>query len=563
LAFNSFPTLFFLDPATNPFYFATMNLIHLSTALVLEQANYFGSLPHRKNSHRKPIRRSISDASKKSKRNSIFNIFNSTPIATSTNSPVINKKTINEKHATNKKVERSKSDVSSRTSKGEKSRNPIHLNVNSFNNNLTNSSDSSDNNTAFSTSTPKHHKAPLSPITEVNSPFSDINSRTDYFDEEPIKSSKLTNGTEFVSTENLDLIPTTDNMSSKYSKSVETMHSSQLPVEKPALTKGAAVNKMIKRLSIEKLSPPPTVIQQAGGFSYTNPTSPLAYSPTKILPLSPPLTKSDQPSSDIVYAQVVCNDGSKKSSSKETVQNTLKKNRHASPPSSNLFEKSFDSVDNFVTTASSPVKGNNSYQFRNSVKIVTDYDQDEVDNAVTDDEPFIKPNIRYTAPRYTSNTNINNNNFINEFENHYEMRDNDFDGLDMTLSSRREILESRIKSRIGGLQVHHNNDNGKAFVQTQNHIRRTSSPPPTTTKRYHKYGSNEIINRYSPERSHVELIQSRSPSYERQSKNYADSTLRKKSHYYSKHDKGDSGIEVDNVTKNNKKNKYSSRFNIG
>jgi hypothetical protein len=136
------------------------------------------------------------------------------------------------------------------------------------------------------------------------------------------------------------------------------------------------------------------------------------------------------------------------------------------------------------------------------------------------------------------------------------MRDNDFDGLDMTLSSRREILESRIKSRIGGL--HHNNENGKAFVQ--HHTRRTSSSPPTT-KRYHKYGSNEIIDRYSPE--HVELVHSRSPSYERQGKSYVDSTLRKKSHYYTKHDKGDSGIEVDSVAKNNKKNKYSSRFNIG
>lgn len=416
---------------------------------------------------------------------------------------------------------------------------------------MTNSSDSSDNNVNLLTSTPKL-KVPLSPITEVNTPLlSEFNSRTDYFDE---NNSKSVNGKDFASFDTFDLKPTTDKMSSKYSKSVETMHSSQMPAERPTLTKGAAVNKMIKRLSIERLSPSTTVIQ-AGGFSYTNPSSPPAYSPTKTLPLTPPLTKSDQPSSDIVYAQVVCNaDGSKISSSKETV---LKKNRQASPPSSNFFEKSIDSVDNFVTTASSPVKGNNSYQFRNSVKIVTDYDRDEVDNSLIDDEPFIKPNIRYTAPRYTSNTNINNNNFINEFDNHNEMRDNDFDGIDMTLSNRREILESRIKSRIGGL--HHNkNDNGKTFVQAQNHTRRTSSPP-TSNKRYHKYGSNEIINRYSPEKQ----LESRSPSYEKQGKNYADSTLRKKSHYYSKHDKGDSGIEVDNVTKNNKKNNYSSRFNIG
>ena len=432
------------------------------------------------------------------------------------------------------------------------------MNANAFNNILTNSSDSSENNNAFLTSTPKF-KAPLTPITEVNSPLSDVNSHADYFDEKPTKGLAIPNGKEFFS-EDLDTIPTTDKMTSKYSKSVETVHSSQMPAERPTLTKGATVNKMIKRLSIERLSPPPTVIQ-AGGFSYTNPSSPPAYSPTKPLPPFTLLTKSE-PSNDIVYAQVVCNsDGSKKSSSKETVHN---KNRHASPPSSSLIEKPIDSVDNFITTASSPSKGTSSYQFRNSVKIVPDYDRDEVDNAVTDDEPFIKPNIRYTAPRYNSNTNINNNNFINEFDNHNEMRDNEFDGLDMTLSSRREILESRIKSRIGGLHHNNGNDNSKTFVQ--NHIRLTSSSPPTTTKRYHKYGSNEIIDRYSPE--HVELIHSRSPSYERQGKSYADSTLRKKSQYHNKHDKGDSGIEVDSVAKNNKKNKHSSgfsssRFNIG
>jgi hypothetical protein len=576
------------------------------SALVLEQANYFGSLPHRKNQHRKPIRRSISDASsKKSKRSSIFNIFNSS----NSPSPVNNKKAINDKHAINKKVERSKSDVSSRSSqssKRDKHRNTIHLNSNSFSNNLTNSSDSSDNNNAFlATSTPKK-KVPLSPITEVNTPQLDVNNRTDYFDELLNKStekSKLTNGKGFASSEDLDLIPTSDKISTKYSKSAESMHSSQKPVEKPALTKGAAVNKMIKRLSVEQLSPPAQVLQ-AGGFSYTNPQlsplSPLAYSPTKHKSLSPPLTKSDQPpSNDIVYAQVVCNelknvDGSKTITSKETVHNTLKKNREsASPPpniakSNNFIEKSIDTVDNFVTTASSPtLKGNNisssnsnnhtnnNYQYRNSVKIVTDFDRDaDIDNSfANDDEPIIKPtNIRTHIPRYSSNTNINNisshqhhhKNHLdnNEFDYQNEMRDTDFNGLDLTLSNRREILESRIKSRIGGLHIN-NNDNNNTFVRLT-----SSSPPPTTTKRYHKYGSNEIINRYSPERSHLDLVHSPSPSYERnQSKNYADSTLRKKSYYYSKHhsnDKGDSGIELDtNVARHNKKNKYSSRFNIG
>lgn len=556
------------------------------SALVLEQANYFGSLPHRKNQHRKPVRRSISDASpKKSKRSSIFNLFNSIPASTNSNSPGNTKRAAtNDRHSTNKKVERSKSDVSSRSSQGakrDKKRTAVPLSSTSFANNLTNSSDSDNSNALLLTSTPKR-KVPLSPITEVNSPLSETaHNRTDYFDELLQKSHNLSNGKGFASSDDLDLIPTSDKMSSKYSKSVEAVHSSQMPAERPALTKGAAVNKMVKRLSIERLSPPQQVIQ-AGGFSYTNPqlspVSPLAYSPTKPSPLTQPptITKSDQPSSDIVYAQVVCNelksaDGGR-STNKETVHIITGKNRESASPPNNTKSSNFESVDNFVaprkTVASPPTKGANGYAYRNSVKIVTDFERERDDrdtSLVTDDEPIIKPNIRFQIPRYPSNSNVNVHHHQldnNDFDNHNEMRDTDFNGLDLTLSNRREILESRIKSRIGGLQIN-NSDNGNTFAQ--HHIHRTSSSPPTTAKRYHKYGSNEIITRYSPERNHLDLAQSPSPSYERnnKSKNYADSTLRKKSYYYSKQHNGDSGIEVDNVAKNNRKNKLSSRFNIG
>ncbi|CRK92417.1 CLUMA_CG005973, isoform A [Clunio marinus] len=550
-------------------------------ALVLEQAKYFGSLPHRKNQHRKPIRRSISDAStsKKPKRSSIFNIFNNTSTSTNSPSPVNNhnKKSNNDKHANNKKVERSKSDVSSRSSqssKRDKYRNQVHLKGNSFNN-LTNSSDSSDNTNNFITNTSKK-KVPLSPITEVNSPLADTkNPRTDYFDDLLDKRKiKLTNGKSFASSEDLDLIPTSDKISSKYSKSAETMHSSQMPAEKPALTKGVAVDKMVKRLSIEeRLSPPPQILQ-AGGFSYTNPQlspiSPLAYSPTKHKSLSPPLTKSDQLNNDIVYAQVVCNemknvDGSKTITSKETIHNTLKKNRESASPPPNIKinpNHSIDMVDHLIAT--SPAKNSN-YQFRNSVKIITDNEGEK--SFIVDDEPIIKPNIRIQIPRYSSNNNINNNhldNDNNDFDfDRNEMRDTDFNGLDLTLSSRRAILESRIKSRIGGLHIN-NNDNNNTFAQ------RTSSSPPTTTKRYHKYGSNEIINRFSPERNHLDVVHSSTPYEWKRSKNQTDdnNTLRKNSYNYnSKHnEKGDSGIEVDNVSKKNKKNSNkngSSRFNIG
>lgn len=599
-------------------------------------------MPSRKN-RRGPVRRSISDASaaaKKTKRNSIFNIFNTN--SNTTNTSAVNKKPTNlsEKHA--KKVERSKSDVSSRSSsqgsKRDKYRNSIHLNTNNSYNNRTNNynitnSDGSESFMQPVTSTPK--KIPLTPITEVNSPSSDVNSRSDYFDGlvEATKANKaklISRGNiGYTSREDLDLIPSTDNMKSKHSKSLDAMHCSQMPADKPTLTKGAAVDTMIKRLSIERFSPPPVQVIGVGGFSYTNPhntttpTSPTSIlttvnsssviTPTKHKSLSPLLTtlKNDN---DIVYAQVVCNDlknvNGNKIHSKETVHNTIpRKNRHSASPPPNIktqFQKPISHNNDFViATASSPIPENGNY--RNSVKIIRENypdngygnGRDDIDGnniGITtygDEEPIIKPNIRYHIPRYSTTTTITNNNsnnynsnnhhenhnntsnnnhqynhnniHNNEFNNNnYEMRDTDYN-VDISLSNRREILESRIKSRIGGLHTI-NNDNNNVII---NRIQNTSSSPPTT-KRYHKYGSNEIVNRYSPERSHLDFIQppitvSQQKHYQ---ENYTDNnTLRKKSYY--KHnktpDKVDSEIEVDSVSRSNGKKKpsYISRFNIG
>lgn len=566
--------------------------------MVLEQVNNFGSLPHRKQHYRRPIRRSKSDASsKKAKRNSIFNIFNSTPVVTNLTSSSVasnnNKKNnTNEKSVNNnnKKVTRSKSDMSQQ--KREKYRNKIHLdgynNINSNNNNnqvLTNSSDSSDTNFAYLTSTPLK-KIPLSPITEVNSPLSDANNCTDYFLLNKPKVEKLTIDKTLTDFSGHDSnVNTSSNLpaiqATSFSKSMEAMHSSQKPVEKPSLTKGMAVDKMIKRLSIEQISPPPVQVLNAGGFSYTNPqlsspTSPVTITFTKQKSLSPPITSKNYSNnignsnnhnlnSDIVYAQVVCKDkknadGSETIQSKETVRNTLKKSRQsASPPklkSNDYLDQSSDTFDFLNKTATSPIAN----ERKNSHRMLMRSERDETDNiAVADEEPIIKPNIRKQIPRYPSNTNINNtnnNNIHNNLDSEFDdMHETEFNGVDASLSSRRKILESRIKSRIGGLHI--NNDNHNTF---NNNIRRSASPPPTT-KRYSKYGSNEIINRFSPERAHYSP--SRDETYV---KNYTENGAlhRKYSSSFAKHhDKTDSGIETDNVARNNRKNRPSSRFNIG
>uniref|UniRef100_A0A1I8PY99 Uncharacterized protein n=1 Tax=Stomoxys calcitrans TaxID=35570 RepID=A0A1I8PY99_STOCA len=58
-------------------------------------------------------------------------------------------------------------------------------------------------------------------------------------------------------------------------KSQENMHSSQLPVQKLPLTKGHTVNGMVKRLSMERFSPPPTISGPA--FSYIRPNEGITY----------------------------------------------------------------------------------------------------------------------------------------------------------------------------------------------------------------------------------------------------------------------------------------------
>jgi len=570
---------------------------------VLEQVNSFGSLPHRKQAYKKPLRRSKSDAStKKLKRNSIFNFFNSIPastnlISSTNNGSSTDTKTNDQKIVNNnKKVGRSKSDISSQSlrHKREKYVNKLHINENNNNNSNLASSDSDNNNTSSSliTNSLTRKKIPLSPITEVNTPLLDERNCSDYF--EAAKSNVASSNNNNSNSSKVEGVEDCENslkqQRSKYlSKSMESMHSSQMPVEKLPLTKHVRVDKIIKRLSVERLSPPPMAVLQAGGFSYTNPQlspkSPLMpsspnntnyFNIKSMTPVFESLDNSNTNSlnnnnnhSNIVYTQVVCNDQNKNADASKTIQNndmllkTSRKQSAASP--STLIKQSMrnDTVD-FINTAS---------DVRHKQPVVDEFGRDEIDNiaSTTEEEPIIKANIRKHIPRYSSNTNIDNlinNNqqqqnyhLDNEFDRLNEMRETDINnGIDATLSSRREILESRIKSRIGGLHI--NNDN--------NHTR---SNPPTIHKRtYNKHGSNEFINnRFSPERKHLDFNKSSSPTrvkYEQKTSTtyLEDGSMRKNSHSQKFIDKyTDSGNETDIVVKNNSynKNRYSSRFNIG
>jgi hypothetical protein len=481
-------------------------------ALVIQQVNSFGSLPHRKNhsntnSIKKPIRRSKSDASaKKSKRNSIFNIFNSSANtqqqqpqqqqSINTTSNVAKANNINNNNKI--KVARSKSDVSATKRDNYRKTPLIKLNTNNNNNSneINETSDSAINKLLLL-------NKPLTPITEVNTPL--LSERVDYFDKPLINHNNNNNK---------------NNTSSNSAE--DKMHSSQKPVDKLALTKGLKVDKMVKRLSIEKSASPPLQIIQAGGFSYTNPTSP---------------TKNIY-QSDIVYTQVASNEPK-------------------DDDNSNVFNKNDVSLSSTATFNRNPTTTNTT---------TTIVGRDEVDNfqSATDDEPIIKPNIREQIPRYSSNTNLNNNHFVsnakynndiylNNLDKEFDMFDEEFHGVDTNLSARRKTLESRIKSRINGL--HHMNNSNSNNGNENNNICHSIASTPTTIKQHHYNNNNNhssIVNgnRYSPERS----------ARTKTLKSYHRTSIPHDEH--KSIERNDSGVDM-YVPRRSRKGRLSSRFNIG
>ncbi|KAG5673666.1 hypothetical protein PVAND_003693 [Polypedilum vanderplanki] len=512
-------------------------------ALVLKQVNNYGSLPLRKQQQhlKKPLlRRSKSDASssKKSRRNSIFNFFNSNSLAHPSptnlisqinNGSNVTKKSNTNNNGSNKKVRRSKSDISN-MQRREKYRSKVQLNSNSFNGNFT-SSDSSDNNNVKLANS-FINKVPLSPITEVNTPLETSNSN-DYFSKQIV--SNTSNHDPFKSCEDVS-----DNDQKKNSNVI--VHSSQMPVEKPLLTKNKKVNKIVKQLSMERpLSPP------IGGFSYTNPPQLSSISPVTLSttnnklktsttpsPLSLLLKKTEQSNnSNVVYTQLAYNeinaDDKSTPQRHETVQNTYKReNRESASP---IFTPKNEINDQFINLAPTPVNYTDLDETDNIVSIVTE-----------NEEPIITPKIRKQPPLSKfQQDHIDNFYLDKEFDHLHEMRETDFNGIDASLSSRREILESRIKSRIDGLQQ----------INNEYHHNTTPTTKPPEHEQHHEFVKSSSSMALKYDQINNKMINMDNDSFKKNSFKYNDKTI-------------DSGNETDNVTKNNYRNRrYSSRFNIG
>lgn len=361
--------------------------------------------------NRKVVGRSASDASsKKSKRPSIFNFFSSKK-----NEYNLDEEERKKDHQSSaspsggKRVSRSKSDVGS--SSGGSSGGSQSRDFRKGSQSRHKNSDSDEGITDRMKRNPQ-----LSPIIE------DHHHRDDYFEEKKTggtshqlrNNKKIPIGKTYSSeNEDLDLIPSkiskSTNLESILNRSSENMHSSQLPAEKPPLTKGVKVPSMVKRLSMEKLSPPPT----SDAFTYISPSS---------------LRKDDCPDKKIIYAEVVCGKNNKSVDEPDFVNlmNYTTSNRH----NEDDFETKFNRQQ-------SPAE-----QFASKYKTSHAYSNEKI-RAYDDGDDVILPKIRDLPPEKPTyawaSEHIGRRGQADGKEHYPEFND---------LSNRREELYSRIKSRI-------------------------------------------------------------------------------------------------------------------
>uniref|UniRef100_A0A182MKY1 Uncharacterized protein n=1 Tax=Anopheles culicifacies TaxID=139723 RepID=A0A182MKY1_9DIPT len=255
--------------------------------------------------------------------------------------------------------------------------------------------------------------------------------------------------------------------STNTAKSQEALHSSQLPPEKPHLTKGVTVENIVKRLSSERHTSPPPAQIVGGGFSYTR-----------------------GPGEPIVYAQVVSNEANK---SKHTVKHQHYPSTEEEDPTSTTMWTSTDSKmkpsGGFLDTTQRPSPPLPKYRLDEADhsphtldgirrKLHTNSDEDEglgidysrgqqrykssayvhTSSSTTQNTSRTSPKSFLTnsdedppiAPRIVRLTPVEKN-FSNSYSVHYRGQADGKEHLPEfhELSQRREILESRIRSRIG------------------------------------------------------------------------------------------------------------------
>ncbi|XP_058130608.1 uncharacterized protein LOC131287229 [Anopheles ziemanni] len=427
----------------------------------------FNSLPSRK-SRSKKVARSSSDAATKKPSKSLLNLFGRKPQQVDENAGIKGSPVAGDKVPTGARstLGRSKSDVGSAT-KGTNGSGPL------VKQRRVPRRATQELGELRSGSAKKYD--PLTPIIEAATPLEyppQVDPLTAFVrrgravSEEPRSSTKPPAAKPSVM-ETITLLRTNNTAS----KSQEALHSSQLPPEKPHLTKGVTVENIVKRLSSERHTSPPPAQIVSGGFSYTR-----------------------GPGDPIVYAQVVSNEGS---TSKHTVRNhhypsTEEEEIGGTSMWNTSTESKVRTSTGFMDTTQRPSPPLPKYRLdeadhpSHSTKVfrghLTNSDEDEglgidytrhqrykssayvqsssshskTQNSSSriertspksfltnsDDDPVIAPNIRSTPVE---------KGFTGSYSVHYRGQADGKEHLPEfhELSQRREILESRIRSRIG------------------------------------------------------------------------------------------------------------------
>lgn len=319
-------------------------------------------------------------------------------------------------------------------------------------------------------------------------------------------------------------------------KSQENMHSSQLPAQKLPLTKGQTVNGMVKRLSMERFSPPPTIMGPA--FSYIRPNEGITYAQLELqddIPQRSTLNRRDYNHQQREY----------RSPQREYRSNS----RDVFTPERELNRRSEDQTD-FLASHRTPYSSNyntangtttihiggsfspSAWQQLSPNRNLSDEDEGlglETRKYYEDDlqrekqskspnEPPIVPKIRSISP-----TAVRENGYLAEERYHSPARDLP---LQDDMGYRRARLESRILTRKFG-EGNTLERNGYLPSRDHSHERILEDEPDTAALRYHRHRYlsperelsrdpyeprfhkpevNEIMQKYSPERSHLDII---------------------------------------------------------
>ncbi|KAL5286984.1 hypothetical protein ACFFRR_008128 [Megaselia abdita] len=231
--------------------------------------------------------------------------------------------------------------------------------------------------------------------------------------------------------------------------SVERVHSSQQPAEKPALTKGMKVDNIVKRLSMERISsPPPLTLGPSFSYIYPNNSNSFIEDSKRV---SEPKLNDHQ------------------NNNRYAVVNKNRESSSASPRHRHHSENSY-SPDN-----------NNRYSIENK-------NRDR--SSVSPWRQLSGPNDDVDSSKYSSRETSHSppKNILKELNYNGSTRNGSRNELN-SLSERRKNLENRISSR------------GQS-------VERDMSSPQTF---HYKPRISEIEKKYSPERTHLDIIQS--PSF--------------------------------------------------